>query len=103
MKINVLAIGMAKKFDETIKNVVTLFKQGSNLVNVYVLSELGKEYKVASLLKELSDTDGNVSEKTFNNIVESTFGTIHPSVDTMYIKKLKKTLRTQFFEDTIKV
>lgn len=98
MKINGLALGMAQIFDDTISGMVKIFKAGSSLVNTTLLSEFGKEYKVASLLKELSNNKGEISEKTFDAIIDSTFGKIHPSVDTMYIKKLKKTLRKQFIK-----
>jgi hypothetical protein len=94
MKINSLAINMAKSFDTTINNVVKMFYSGSAIVNTSKLSKLGKEYKVASLLKELSNNNGEISEGTLSRVIDSVFG------DTQ-TPEIRTAMRKQFTEDTI--
>jgi hypothetical protein len=44
----------AQVFDATVKNVVRLFEGASSFVNTAKLTNVGKEYKICSLLKEMS-------------------------------------------------
>ncbi len=90
MKINKLAINKAKSFDETINGMVKIFEGGSAIANITKLSKLGKEYKVASLLKELS-INGEVSEETFNRVVDSTFGESN-------VVPMRRAMKLQFIE-----
>ncbi len=95
MKINGLALGMAQIFDGTISGMVKIFKGGSAIANTTELSKFGKEYKVASLLNEMSDVNGEVSEETFNRIVDSTFEITTGSM----AKKIRNSkLRKQFIK-----
>lgn len=90
MKINQLAINMAKSFDDTISGMVKIFEGGSSIANATKLSKLGKEYKVASLLKELS-INGEISDLAFHQAVDSTFGESN-------VVPMRKAMREQFIE-----
>lgn len=74
--VNKKAMQYAKVYDETIHNFCRIFHGGTSIVETTQLTNtFGKEYKVASLLKDLCNRlDDSIPEKTLDRIIEIVYG-----------------------------
>ena len=90
LKLNQLCINMGASFDKLIKMYTLCFVDGGVHVNTAQLTSLGNEYKVASLICELSN-QMEINESTYGTIIRSVYG-----ISSIYTYQFEK-LKTQFF------